>query len=213
MKHKKTLFIFRRDLRLEDNTALIEALKNSKEVICVFIFNKKQIGKENEYRSLNSMQILKNSLIELDEELRKKGSKLYMFEDRIDNVIKSLKVDAIYLNKDYSPFARKRDMQIKEFCESKNISFNSFHDALLVEPKKSLKVNGEPYTIFTPFFKKNRLERVNFPQVNDFKNYFKGEIQNTLEKFPKEFDGCLNTKIALNGGRKEALNILKNIKI
>ena len=35
--HNRSLFIFRQDLRLRDNTALIEAVKNSKEVFPIFI--------------------------------------------------------------------------------------------------------------------------------------------------------------------------------
>ena len=50
MNYKKTLFIFHRDLRLEDNTTLIAALENSKEVIPAFIFTKTQI-KNNEYKA------------------------------------------------------------------------------------------------------------------------------------------------------------------
>ena len=38
-KFKKSLFIFHRDLRLDDNTGLIEALKTSDIVIPCFIFD------------------------------------------------------------------------------------------------------------------------------------------------------------------------------
>ena len=108
MKFKKSLFIFRRDLRIEDNTALIKALETSEEVICCFIFNKKQISESNEYRSLNSMQFLKNSIKKLGTEFEKLNSHLYLFEDRIDNVISDLKnqekIEAVFVNKDFLNF-------------------------------------------------------------------------------------------------------------
>ena len=40
---KKALFIFRRDLRLEDNTGLLYALEQAMEVVCAFIFTPEQI--------------------------------------------------------------------------------------------------------------------------------------------------------------------------
>ena len=43
MKYKISLFVFRRDLRLYDNTALISALENSEKVICAFFLNPKQL--------------------------------------------------------------------------------------------------------------------------------------------------------------------------
>ena len=210
--NKISVFIFRNDLRLEDNTGLIEALKNSEEVIPIFIFNKKQISKNNEYRSLNSMQFIKNSLINLDLDLKKMGSQLYLFYDRIDHVLKKLKedlkIDAVYLNKDYTPFSRIRDKQIKEFCEKNLIHFNSFEDKLLNEPKNVLKENGKPYSIFTPFFRKNSLLPVNIPINNTFSNYYNLKMNFSLKKFPKEFD-YENLNIFVNGGRNEALNIIK----
>lgn len=68
----KSLFLFRRDLRLEDNTALYEALKNSDTVICAFILDPRQIS--SPYRSDNAVQFMITSLKELDHKLRQKGS-------------------------------------------------------------------------------------------------------------------------------------------
>lgn len=48
-KHTLSLFIFRRDLRINDNTALINALKNSKQVITCFIFDQQQISDKWDY--------------------------------------------------------------------------------------------------------------------------------------------------------------------
>lgn len=66
-----SLFIFRRDLRLQDNTGLIAALRNSEEVIPSFILTPEQL-KLNDYRSDNAVQFMFNSLRELDSELKKK---------------------------------------------------------------------------------------------------------------------------------------------
>jgi deoxyribodipyrimidine photo-lyase len=41
--YNRTLFIFRQDLRTHDNTGLIEAVKNSKEVFPIFIHDTRAI--------------------------------------------------------------------------------------------------------------------------------------------------------------------------
>ena len=52
--HKLSVFIFRRDLRLEDNNALNASLRVSEKVLPCFIFDEKQIDpKQNEYFSSN----------------------------------------------------------------------------------------------------------------------------------------------------------------
>ena len=42
----KSLFIFRRDFRIYDNKALIEAFKDSSEILLLFIFTPEQIKKK-----------------------------------------------------------------------------------------------------------------------------------------------------------------------
>ena len=72
--YKKTLFIFRRDLRIEDNIGLIESLQNSKEVIPCFIYDENIIKKlkDSKFR----WNFLNESLVDLDNELKKKGTSL-----------------------------------------------------------------------------------------------------------------------------------------
>lgn len=215
-KFKISIFIFRRDLRLNDNTGLIYALENSEIVIPIFIFNKKQISEENEYRSLNALEFIKNSLINLDNELKKLNSSLFMFYDRIDNVLLNLKntlnIEAVYINEDYTPFSRKRDEQITEFCNKEKIEFFSFEDALLNHPKNTLKENKMPYTIFTPYYRKNCLIEIKFPKNNNYKNYFNKKIEFALKDFPDEFKLCKNNKLKITGKENELNKLILNLE-
>ena len=53
------IFLFHRDLRLIDNTALISQLKKHKHVTPIFIFTPVQIDpKKNSYFSNNSVQFM-----------------------------------------------------------------------------------------------------------------------------------------------------------
>jgi len=215
MKYPLSLFIFRRDLRLYDNTALIDALKSSKEVIPCFIFDKRQIEK-NSYKSNNCMQFMAHSLQELDAELRKKNSKLYFFygiaEDIIAQLLSQYNIKAIYINRDYTPFSQERDDKIQKISREFNVDFHCYADTLLHEPEEVLKSNQKPYTIFTHFFKKASELHVKLPQNNPYKNFYQQSIafedKNTLQKLLK----INNANIALPGGRSNALSLLKEIK-
>ena len=60
--YEHSLFIFRRDLRIQDNKALIEACRNSKVVYPIFIFTPEQVGSGNKFRSDNAIQFMIESL-------------------------------------------------------------------------------------------------------------------------------------------------------
>lgn len=213
-KYKKSLFIFRRDLRLTDNTALIQALAQSKTVIPAFIFTEEQIEK-NPYRSDPCLRFLIESLEDLQEQLEKKGGELFLFfgkkEEILERCIQELKIDAIFVNQDYTPYSQKRDQKIEALCKKYQIDFCSFHDALLHPPEETLKADGKPYTIFTPYFRNASKLSVPSPRSNSATHYFQGTIdfaekKSLLKKLCPSFDSA-----AVQGGRKEALALLKKL--
>jgi len=85
-----SIFIFTRDLRLNDNLPLIEALKENKYVLPIFIFNPNQITDKNTYKSNNSVQFMIECLEELDKELKQKGSRLFFFYGETYDVLKKI---------------------------------------------------------------------------------------------------------------------------
>ncbi len=208
-KFQKSLFLFRRDFRLEDNTGLIAALQSSEVVIPAFIFTPEQIEK-NPYRSDHCLKFMIESLIDLDGQLKKKGSKLYLFKGKPEKVITKLPIDALFVNRDYTPFSQQRDKKIEKACKTKGIPFHSFEDALLHPPEDTLKKDGKPYTIFTPYFRNASKLKVSAPVHNSKTNYFRGKIPSARDKSiltkicPKQTNGLV-------GGRTEALKILKKI--
>lgn len=209
------LHIFRRDLRLSDNTALIEALKSSKAVIPCFIFDERQI-ENNDYKSDNCIQFMARSLQELSCELKERNGKLYLFygiaEEVIAKLLTQLNIKAIFINRDYTPFSQKRDQNIEKICRGSNIDFYSYADTLLHEPEEITKPNHQPYTVFTHFFKKASQLYVRVPQTKSFENYYQNSIpledKDILEKLLQRN----NPKIFVKGGRIEALSLLNEIK-
>ncbi len=215
-KYKLSLHIFRRDLRLEDNTALIAALNDSENVIPCFILDKKQL-ENNKYRSDYLVEFMINCLKDLDTDLIKKGGKLYIFYDNSEQVVENLlsqnNIQAVFFNADYTPFSRKRDENIEMICRKKGVECNIFHDALLNPPGAVIKDDGKPYTISTPFIRKSKLIPVSKPVNNNHKNYYKEKINGEVEK--DIFEKILphkNQNVLLKGGLKEAINLLENAK-
>lgn len=182
-KHRKSLFIFRRDLRLEDNTGLIAALNSSLTVISAFIFTPEQL-KDNPYKSNRCLQFMLESLVDLDQKLQKKKSSLHLFEGSpttiVERCIEELKIDAVFVNRDYTPYSISRDASLKALCDQKKIPFFSFDDALLNPPEACLKKDHTPYVVFTPYFRHVVKIPVDPPKVNHHLNYFEGSIPFSL---------------------------------
>lgn len=210
---KKALFIFRRDLRIQDNTGLIYALKNAKEVICIFIFTPEQI-QENAYRSDFCLQFMLESLEDLEEELAEKGGALsYLFgtpEKVVSQCIAQLGVDLVVVNSDYTPYSIQRDKKLEQVCNEEKVGFRSFDDLLLHPIDHLLKGNGDPYTIFTPFYKNAAKLSVLLPEDNQDQNYSRSHIE--FAKVTSPFKNIMpHRHEAQKGGRKEALKILKSL--
>ncbi|MDD2942702.1 MAG: deoxyribodipyrimidine photo-lyase [bacterium] len=216
-KYELSLFIFRRDLRLEDNNGLIAALKSSVQVIPCFIFDPRQLS-DNPYLGKNALQFMLSSLTELDNELRSQGSHLYCFAGRAEEVINKLlselKISAVYLNRDYTKFSRERDAAIAETCQSKNVHFLTYSDYLLTEPEDVYTGKRTPYTVYTHFLKKASTIPVPQPQTNNYRNYYTVEVQhearNPLHEILPIADK--NEKIYLDGGRQNALEVISTIE-
>lgn len=156
--YKKSLFIFRRDLRIEDNLGLIAAHKSSKQVIPVFIFDPRQCSQKNKYLSQPGLQFLIQALQDLANQIALKGGRLSILqgvaEEVCQELVKKYDIDAIFFNKDYTPFSKKRDEAIAHICKKLGIVCLSLDDALLTAPGSIKNNSGNPYQVFSSFVKK-----------------------------------------------------------
>lgn len=216
-KYNKSLFIFHRDLRTADNRGLIRALSQSNYVIPCFIFDPAQIGEKNSYRSVNCIQFMIKSLQDLDEQLHKRDGKLYLFYGNTFEVIKKLikheKINAVFCNRDYTPFAINRDKAIEHLCHENKIDFIQEHDLLLHEPEQVLTGSNSPYSIFTAFYKKALTLPVDKPLPPFDGTFYHKQIEGAASKdLYKKILPSQNPHLMAKGGRSEAVTILKNIK-
>jgi deoxyribodipyrimidine photo-lyase len=141
---------FRRDLRLTDNTALHHAVESGHRVIGVFVFD------ERVYKSPRAgaprMAFLLKALDALDVRLRQHGGRLIVRRgdpaEQLTALVNEANAAALYFNADYSPYARRRDAQVKEAV---SCPVHVYEDALLMPPGSVLTADGKPYTVYTPF--------------------------------------------------------------
>jgi deoxyribodipyrimidine photo-lyase len=153
MENKIAVFWFRRDLRLEDNVALHNALKTGGKIFPVFIFDENIL--DNLPKNDARVSFIYQTLHQLDTELKKVGSSLLIKKGNPLKIWKSLitehNITAVYTNKDYEPYATKRDQEVEAFLMSKNVSFFNYKDQVIFEQDELVKNDGLPYTVYTPY--------------------------------------------------------------
>lgn len=151
---KITLFWFRRDLRLEDNTALFYALQQENNVLPLFIFDKNILDKLEDKADAR-VEFIHTQLMEIKSQLEKRGSSLLLRYGKPEEIYRELlnefDVQAVYTNRDYEPYAKERDSIIETTLKEKEISLLSFKDQVIFEPGEILNGSGEFYKVFTPF--------------------------------------------------------------
>ncbi len=150
------IFWFRRDLRLHDNTGLNAALTHSHPVLPIFIFDT-NILEELDDRADARVNFIHQQIILINESLKKQGSGIDVFfgnpTDVFNSIIKKYKIQFVFTNEDYEPYARKRDDEIAQMLSANGIVFNTYKDHVVLSPAEVLKSNKEPYTVFTPYMR------------------------------------------------------------
>lgn len=147
---------FRRDFRLADNPALDYARKHHERVLPVYIHDPDAMG--DWAPGAASRWWLHHALNELSERLRDRGVPLTLRAGPAVVELERLMVDAgaqaVYWNRLYEPALVERDTQIKSLLREQGVEARSFRAAVLFEPWELLKDDGEPYRVFTPYWRR-----------------------------------------------------------
>lgn len=204
---KLNIFWFRRDLRLEDNTALNYALSEGIPVLPVFMFDTNIIDEllSDDPRISFIYEILEAMNIELQKHggsiLIKKGNP----EDLWRELIQTYEINSVYINRDYEPYAISRDAKIDAILAEKGIILHSYKDQVIFEEKEITKSDNTPYTIFTPYknkwlheFAGEKMNERSFIIQNESGSYSKakGIYYQNIHPFPSlEELGFIQSKI------------------
>lgn len=188
-KQNISIFWFRRDLRLEDNHGLFEALKSPDPVLPLFIFDTSIIN-ELEIDDAR-ITFIYDQLLTLNTELNRINSCIYCKKGDPFKVweflINEFNIKSVFANEDYEPYAIKRDDNILNLLNKNQITLNLYKDQVFFAKNDILKADQKPYTIYTPY-KNKWLEKF---YTNKIPNYPSETIHNFFKvnfKFPNLSD-------------------------
>jgi len=215
-KIKNGLFIFHRDFRIFDNTGLLEASKQCDNLYTCFIFTPEQVGKSNHYRSQNAIQFMIESLEDLSDKIHiRNGQLIVLYGEQntlLKEMVRELDIEGIFFNKDYTPYAVKRDSEAKALCEQMEIECQMFSDYYLYEPGTITTGGGGAYKKYTPFYMNVVHKNPRTPSLKRVTNFKKptGQVKHciTLKDAMKKFT-TINPDILVNGGRTNGVARLK----
>ena len=147
---------FRRDLRVEDNTALARAARDGGRVVPVFVLDDHYA--DDPTVGPARFRFLRESLEDLERRLSRIGGRLILRRGPAARALPALlaetRADAVYANAEVGPYPERRDREAAAAVEAAGAKFRLFDDELLVPPDALATEAGEPYTTFTPFSKK-----------------------------------------------------------
>jgi deoxyribodipyrimidine photo-lyase len=146
------LMWFRRDLRFADNAALYAALKASRRVYCVFVYDT-AILDVLPSRADRRVQFIMQSVDELAHDLAARGGQLIILHGdartEIPRLATQLQVQAVYANHDYEPEALARDAAVAQALQPRE--FFTRKDQVIFEKDEILTQGGTPFSVFTPY--------------------------------------------------------------
>jgi deoxyribodipyrimidine photo-lyase len=212
------LFIFRRDLRIQDNTGLDFLHQYPDPIIPIFIFAPDQIDpSKNSYFSNNCVQFMCESLEDLEKNIEAKGGKMNYFYGNTITILEKIlknskyKIARIGVNQDYTPYSRTRDEKIEALCKKNGVEFWSKED-ICIQPIGSVRTgSGTIYKKYTPYYNKAKELPIRKPVGRTSYNFAKIQVspkgsRSLLTKFYKK-----NPNLLHPGGRENALRQLAHL--
>ncbi len=150
-----TVVWFRQDLRLADNPALDAAIARGAPLVAVYVLDDDTPG---DWKAGGASRWwLHHSLASLAKNLDDLGQRLVLRRGAADEIIKALVEEvgagAVFWNRCYEPSAIARDTKLKSGLGERDVEVASFNGSLLVEPWTVKTKSGDPFKVFTPFWR------------------------------------------------------------
>lgn len=162
-----TIVWFRRDLRVQDNPALAEALKRGGPIVAVYIYAP---GEEGDWSPGGASRWwLHQALESLAGALAERGLALTLRQGPSGETLQALAeetgADSVFWNRRYEPVIIKRDTAIKSDLKAAGLEARSFNACLLWEPFEVQNKQGRPFRVFTPFWRHLQTLPVKAPEI------------------------------------------------
>lgn len=154
MIEKPIIVWYRHDLRTRDHMPLYAATQTDKPIIAVFILDEsaqRPYGGASRWWLYHSLNSLQSSLSSLGGELiLRRGETLEVLKD----IAKTAGADQIVCSRQYEPEAVALERQCHDFLGEAGITLKRYSGTLLFEPETVATQNGDPYKVFTPFWRR-----------------------------------------------------------
>ncbi|QAU11819.1 deoxyribodipyrimidine photo-lyase [Halorubrum sp. BOL3-1] len=153
------LFWHRRDLRTADNVGLAAATGTGDDAdrgpgAAVFVFDPDVLDHASDVRARR----LLDGLAALRDDYRERGSDLLVARGDPETVLPrladALDADRVVWNRDYSGLARERDAGVRRALDDVDVEREAHHDAVLHDPDAIRTNAGDPYSVYTYYWKK-----------------------------------------------------------
>ena len=174
MSLSPTILWFRKDLRLRDNSALRAAIEAGLPVIPIFIWSPNEAG--DWAPGAASKWWLHQALKSLSEAFKDRGGEFVLREGdslgQLRDIIEKTGAKRVYWNRRYESPQRELDASIKRQLREDGIEVESFNSSLLNEPHTAATGGGNPYKVYTPYWKKVKdrpIEPIAEPDFDSFK--------------------------------------------
>jgi deoxyribodipyrimidine photo-lyase len=149
------LFWHRRDLRVADNRGLATAAESG-AVVPVFVFDDDVLAHAGPSR----VRFMLDALAALREAYRERDSDLVVVRgdpaEELPRLAAEYDAERVVWNRDYSGLARTRDAAVRRALNEADVAREAVHDAIHHEPGSITTNAGDPYSVYTYFWKKWR---------------------------------------------------------
>ena len=149
-----SLVWLRRDLRLDDQAALYHALKSSRAVHAVFVFDTDILGALPS-RADRRVEFIHGSVSSLKREFEALGATLHVLHGPASRLVpefaRAINAQAVFCNRDYEPAAIRRDEAVAQALAGSGIAFHAFKDQVIFDRDEVLTQTGRPFGVFTPY--------------------------------------------------------------
>lgn len=152
------IYWFRQDLRLRDLPGLTAAAATGRPVLACYILDDESPG---QWRMGGASRWwLHHSLTALASEIEAAGGQLYLARGRPYSILADLAettgADLVCCSRQYEPWARELEESVHVSLRSKGIELKRYGGSLLLEPETVRNLAGQPFKVFTPFWRKCR---------------------------------------------------------
>lgn len=143
----------RRDLRIQDNNALIEASKSNQPIIVVYIHSDHRVRKQGKASALWLLE----SLRAFSRDLQNRGLQLVLRKGDpkkiLVELVKESRATKVFFNKSYEPDQLEQDIDIARELKKRNVDVEMSSGNVLIEPWDLYNKQQKPFQVFTHFWK------------------------------------------------------------